>query len=141
MKVIETKYRKVIVPAGKYFLGDPCYAVPNRLWDELLGSCNYFIKDPVGEVQGHKVLAFGTAHGDGVYSDQFGNEFPVDAGMIGLVPEALVDMDELHENYPESHSELGIWVKYDYETVCETDGKTLTFGKHIIKTDDEQGTA
>ena len=92
----------------------------------------------LGEVQGQKVLAFGTAYGDGVYADQFGNEFPVDAGLIGLVPEALVDMEELHANYPESHSELGIWVKYDYETVCETDGKTLRFGKHRIETDSDE---
>lgn len=134
MQVIETKYRRVIVPAGKYFLGDPCYAVPDRLWDKLLGSCRFFA-DCVGEVEGHKVLGFGTAHGDGVYEDQFGNEFPVDAGLIGLVPEALVDMEEFNRDYPDMP---GIWVKYDYETVCETDGKTLSFGKHHIKTDDEE---
>ena len=27
------------VPAGSYFLGDPCYAVPSHLWNELLDSC------------------------------------------------------------------------------------------------------
>lgn len=133
MRVIETKYRKVVVPAGKYFLGDPCYAVPNRLWDALLGSSKFFAH-PVGEVEGHKVLAFNTAYGDGVYEDQFQNEFPVDAGLIGLVPEALVDKDEFAKNYP---SIPGIWVKYDYETTCETDGKNLSFGKHHIKTDSD----
>lgn len=133
MKVIETKYRKVVVPAGKYFLGDPCYAVPNRLWDKLLGSCKFFAHC-VGEVDGHNVLGFNTAYGDGVYEDQFGNEFPVDAGLIGLVPEALVDRQEFFERYPEAP---GIWVKYDYDTECETDGKTLRFGKHRINTADE----
>jgi hypothetical protein len=134
MQIVETKHRKVIVPAGKYYLGDPCYAVPNSLWDKLLGSCNFF-NNCVGEVNGHKVLAFNTAHGDGVYADQFENEFPVDAGIIGLVPEALIDMEEFQGNYPDMP---GIWVKYDYETVCETDGKTLRFGKHRIETDSDE---
>jgi hypothetical protein len=40
----------VVVPAGQYVLGDPCYAVPDDKWDELLDSCNYF-ENPVGHIR------------------------------------------------------------------------------------------
>ena len=45
------------VPAGAYFLGDPCYAVPGGAWDALLQTCDVFTT-PVGTVLGHDVLAF-----------------------------------------------------------------------------------
>lgn len=130
MEEIKTKSRKVIVPAGKYFLGDPCYSVPNHLWDSLLRSCNFF-KNPIGEVEGHNVLGFTTYYGDGLYRDNFENEFPVDAGLIGLVPVALMDMVGFTKNYPDAP---GIWVTFEYPTVCETDGEVLTFGQHEINT-------
>ena len=38
---------EVEVPAGRYILGDPCYAVPDSEWMELLESCNYF-ENPIG---------------------------------------------------------------------------------------------
>lgn len=132
MELVKTRHCLVMVPKGKYFLGDPCYAVPDRHWMNLLTSCDFFRDTPIGEVDGHKVLGFSTAHGDGCYEDQFENEYPVDAGMIGLVPEALIDMEEFIANYPNGLP--GIWVKFDYDTFAETDGMTLSFGKHRINT-------
>lgn len=78
----------VIVPAGTYWLGDPCYACPKALWSDLLDRSNCFA-EPMGTVAGHNVYAFGTAHGDGTYLDREGNEYPVDAGLIGLTPVSL----------------------------------------------------
>jgi hypothetical protein len=77
------------VPAGTYWLGDPCYSVPSDLWIPLLESCDFF-NLPVGTVNGHKVYASPTAYGDGEYVGSDGYSYPVDAGLIGLVPEALV---------------------------------------------------
>ena len=88
MKIVDTTH-KVIVPAGEYWLGDPCYAVPDDLWDALLHSSDFFMDKPIGTVDGFNVLAFGTAYGDGVYLDQHDNEYPVDAGLIGLTPVKL----------------------------------------------------
>lgn len=79
----------ITVPAGTYWLGDPCYSVPDDLWLTLLNSCEFFDL-PVGTVNGHKVYASPTAYGDGEYVGTDGSSYPVDSGLIGLVPEALV---------------------------------------------------
>ena len=41
---------EVEVPAGKYILGDPCYAVPDSEWMELLESCEFF-NSPIGTIR------------------------------------------------------------------------------------------
>lgn len=90
MKITATNC-KVTAPAGEYFVGDPCYAVPEKDWSDLLASCDYFMDSPVGTVGEHEVLAFSTAHGDGVYTGNDGRAYPVDSGMIGLTPMAMTD--------------------------------------------------
>lgn len=77
----------VTMPAGTYFVGDPCYAVPDEDWNDLLDSNDVFEGSPVGTLpNGNNVTAFHTAFGDGVYYDQYGNSYPVDAGLLGVVP-------------------------------------------------------
>src|SRR3954453_15957780 len=50
---------RVIVPPGKYVLGDPCYSVPEDQWDELPASSRDFTL-PIGRIDEHQVLAFST---------------------------------------------------------------------------------
>ena len=68
---VKTETAKVEVPAGRYYLGDPCYVLGDAKWHELLGSCGYFgaVKGgrPIGTLDGQEVLAFGTTYGDGPY--------------------------------------------------------------------------
>ena len=45
----------------------------------------------MAEIDGHPVLGIRTAFGDGTYFDEAGNEYPVDAGMIGAVPAEFTD--------------------------------------------------
>lgn len=125
MRISNVTY-EVTVPAGKYWLGDPCYAVPSELWMDLLNSCQIF-EYPIGKVKTEKVfevLAFGTAHGDGCYEDQWGNSFPVDAGLIGLTPV------ELAEGEPFGCT----LVDFPTETICSSHEGVLTFGDHEIDT-------
>jgi hypothetical protein len=63
----------VTVPAGTYFLGDPCYSVPGHEWQDLLKVTNFFEK-PAGHLSdgSTQVVAFSTAWGDGVYPDNQG---------------------------------------------------------------------
>ena len=131
MKVVANEVQQVIVPAGKYWLCDPCYVVPENLWMQLLNSCDFF-NDPVGTVTDsrggvHHVLAFGTAYGDGCYVDQHGNTYPVDAGLIGLVP---VELGE-----PGS---LGTLVEFTRDTMCINDGGKMQFGGYRINTLDDE---
>lgn len=81
------------VPAGTYYFGDPCYAVPDQFWMALLDSCDFFSDTLEGKVNGFTVYSAGTMYGDGTYSDNKGRQFPVDAGMIGLTPVALAEFD------------------------------------------------
>lgn len=92
----------ITLPAGKYWIGDPCYvlAVDNHeLWCELLEQSDFFNKPC--EYLGRLIYAFSTEYGDGEYEDQYGNQYGVDAGMIGIVPvEVLKDADKygtIHE--------------------------------------------
>ena len=125
----ETKHTtyEVRVEAGTYFLGDPCYAVPESLWMPLLESCNYYQDSPVGTVkkngQTYEVLAFGTAYGDGVYQDNQGHSYPVDAGLIGLTPIELV------EGIP--RPDLGRVVTFERNFICVGEEGMMHFGSRI----------
>ena len=126
---------EVEVPAGKYVLGDPCYAVPEDAWYPLLQSCNYF-DDPIGTVKDATrhflVLAFSTKWGDGSYRGTDGNVYPVDAGLIGLVPVEVIGMDALRDD-------LCTVVTFDKPTKCSSDGEgKLRFGHITIDTDPAQ---
>jgi hypothetical protein len=132
MNIIKTN-AVVEVPAGSYYLGDPCYTVPDRLWGEVLESCDYF-SDPVGVVRGHHVLAFSTKYGDGTYHDEAGNSYPVDAGLIGLVPVALVEEQEKGEVERSKCSRI---VTFTKPVQCWADDGTLHFGNITIETGEE----
>lgn len=118
---------EVIVPEGSYVIGDPCYAVPDKDWDDLLLSCNYF-QNPIGcvkdGIQKFHVLAFSTRWGDGTYRGSDGNDYPVDAGLIGLVPVEMVE--DLAEH---------TIVEFNRDTLCVNDGSgNLRFGHITIDT-------
>lgn len=81
------------LPAGTYIVGDPCYSFESQEdWMGLLESGGLHDK-PMPRImecevpeKGLSFVASGTAYGDGRYEDQFGNSYPVDAGLIGVVP-------------------------------------------------------
>jgi hypothetical protein len=88
------------MPAGKYYVGDLCY-VMHECWDEVCGlffkgrtdgGCNegeFVLKD------GRRFVSYNTKWGDGGYYDQNGNEYSVDAGLIGCI--RVDDIDFTHE--------------------------------------------
>jgi hypothetical protein len=88
--------RESVTPlaAGLYWVGDPCYVVPDQHWlpwleDAWEGADGNRVVIMDGRVEGRRIVASGTAHGDGSYFDQFGREYPVDAGLIGAVHAAF----------------------------------------------------
>ena len=77
--------------AGTYYVGDLCY-VMHPQWSEVCGLMFNTGKGRDGVLDGEFNLANGvrfavqgTAHGDGVYADNKGREYPVDAGLIGCI--------------------------------------------------------
>lgn len=88
---------RAIIPAGKYYVGDPCYAFShdhegNEAWDAILNSSGFFAEQIQGQWNEHTVWASRTMWGDGSYRAIDTNlTFGVDAGLIGVIPEALVN--------------------------------------------------
>ena len=121
----------VIVPAGKYILGDPCYAIPDEHWTDFLHT--RVTNSGVGDVAGRCVLSFGTAYGDGTYEGSDGFEYGVDSGMIGLVPADLPGLTLL--------GRFQSIVTFAEPTRCWQDGLDrggLHFGTILIATSEDE---
>lgn len=119
------------LPPGDYYIGDPCYvmATDHDKWIDILEACDYF-QEPYTD-KGQTAVAFSPAWGDGVYLDQDGREYSVDAGLIGAVPVSLLDvsLEEIEER------SLGHIVRFTEPFVCKADGAMLLFGHIAIDTD------
>lgn len=119
------------VKPGSYYLGDPCYVFKSQdRWIELLESSNYFKGTTEGKLDGYTVYAMGTAHGDGVYEDQFGNEYAVDSGLLGLVPLEICDIE-----CADSAVRLGNVIEIEGGAIIGSNEGVLTLGEYMIDTD------
>lgn len=78
----------VTCPEGTYYVGDPCYGASSGRWDAWLKDSDYFQR-PIARDLGAWAVAFGTAYGDGTYTDNEGREYDVDAGLLGVIRIAL----------------------------------------------------
>lgn len=134
----KTRLDENTMPPGKYWIIDPCYVIANDDWHSFLDFTNYFngnasdSKDRYGlyEYNGHRVAVCSTAWGDGGYQDQYGNQYSVDAGCIGVVPLELVANDENYHLGVRGH-----YVEFDEPFEVEYDGAVITFGNFTINTD------
>lgn len=73
-------------PAGKYYIGDPCYVLGDEIYDTVVGDGGegFFTNGT------HTIGFFSTAYGDGCYRGTNGETYGVDAGIIGIVPAELM---------------------------------------------------
>lgn len=90
-KSTNSNYNPGTLPAGIYYVGDLCYVVDDNEWREYCDRSfpNGDNDEVVGVFQassGVSYAMFGTMHGDGVYVDNYNNEYPVDSGSIGCIP-------------------------------------------------------
>lgn len=88
-----------------FYIGDICYVLDDEIYSGVWGAAEY--ED--GEYttpSGHKFAVASTAYGDGSYNDQDGNEYGVDAGVIGIVPwELLETQKKWREQYGRNKSD------------------------------------
>lgn len=74
-----------------FYVGDICYVLGDDLYHNVWGGQHNYrdgiFEDPVTNLC---FAVAGTVYGDGCYLGNDGSEFPVDAGVIGLVPLELV---------------------------------------------------
>lgn len=145
----------ITLPAGRYYLGDPCYVFANHeMWDHVLDNSDFlenFLEfgDSTPLLGRGFVAASGTQYGDGEYQSTYhGARLGVDAGLIGLVSQALVerhcDADEMARIWdpkagPAPEHYLGVWVDFDEPftfTQKDSDG-TIVAGHIEIYTGDD----
>ena len=82
-----------------FYIGDICYVLNDDLYHNVWGGIYEYqdcvVRDPKTGI--HFAVA-GTRWGDGTYVDQYGHQYPVDAGVIGIVPlELAKDIDNARE--------------------------------------------
>ena len=101
-----------LMPAGRYWIGDLCYMQVSH--EDRIES-------------GHMLCTY-TKYGDGVYFDQFGNEYGVDSGTLGAVDADVAESGSLRD--------LGSFFNFAEDTVMTYDEDTgqFTFGFVVIDT-------
>jgi hypothetical protein len=124
--------KRITFPAGTYIVGDPCYNVPDDAWDGLLEDCDFFDKQCHGQFVKADgtlgtVVGFSTKYGDGTY-DYGKLEFPVDAGLIGIIPV---------EDVPEPDLTCSNLVTFTQPFECFEEGGVIVFGHIEINTGDD----
>lgn len=85
----ESKFVKTL-PAGKYYIGDLCYALHNALYDRIFGpkyNDGYYV---MKNSPSHVFMMGGTG-GDGEFRGSDGKNYAVDAGIIGIASESTLD--------------------------------------------------
>jgi hypothetical protein len=122
------------LPAGRYVVGDPCYAIPDNKWMEWLEAADYMIQDRehvlLADVFGYPCVGVSTMYGDGMYVDDNGHNFPVDAGLIGLVPTAVAPVSVLKD--PET-----VIVELKTPAECRYEDGVIVLGDIRIDTGDQ----
>lgn len=91
-----------VYPAGKYYIGDLCYALKDDVYKSCWGKHDYqpgtFTVDANINGQTCKFSVNHTTWGDGFYRDSVsGNFYAVDAGVIGIVPLELCDPNNMKD--------------------------------------------
>jgi hypothetical protein len=128
---------KITLPAGRYFVGDPCYTAgkDDAAWQAWCSTADFGSDDVMAATfNGLPVVGLHTAHGDGSYRDFDGREYGVDAGLIGAVPEELIKKMDISD---EDLTGSGHWVETKEPFVLEQGsiGGLLMIGNVIIETD------
>jgi len=130
------------MPAGKYYIGDLCYVMSDDEWEEFCSITIDGQKVIDGEFQlsdGRRFATYCTAFGDGVYHDQYGHSYSVDAGLIGCIL-----IDDIHiEKYEKSLLDLGSIMEFD-NSFATSGGRgdegwegLIQFGHVMIETNPE----
>lgn len=84
-----SKLHKTMLPAGKYYIGDLCYALDCTLYDKVFGP--HYAKGLYTSLSNPNHVFMMDNTWDGLYQGTDGKHYPVDAGIIGIASEATLD--------------------------------------------------
>lgn len=128
------KSESSLLPAGSYYVGDPCYFIEDDRWMEWLQSADYESNPKIleGSLDNFVIAAASTKYGDGSYTGSDGVSYSVDAGIIGVVPEAVA-----REKKITAVEMLGSLVNFKENfTVSVDEDGTIEIGHISIETGD-----
>ena len=128
MSIDFTMDRTITVPAGTYYLCDPCYAINDEEWDNILESSGMLTRVYAEHERG-VICAFSTSYGDGTYPGSDGHDYDVDAGLIGLVDARYWKGEE------QPYSSTFVILTTPTECSSRERGAVLRFGDITINTD------
>lgn len=86
--------RSFTAPAGTYYIGDICYPLSKDIYKKVFGEMGDYRYGLYTNTKTNEFFLVGnTADGDGTYRSNDCKEFPVDAGVIGILPVSLIHED------------------------------------------------
>ena len=121
------------LPAGRYWIGDPCYYVNDDNWHEVCEQCfkpDNDDRDGIWiELENLRFILIGTAYGDGVYElKRFGTivaNLGVDAGCLSIIPTTT----------PPGNFCDGYVVEMKKPFTADASKGNFTFGEYSVITD------
>jgi hypothetical protein len=130
----------VILTPGRYLVVDPCYVVPNEMWSDFCGASFVNHAATRASFDGISFFCQGTAHGDGCFVLKCGNktvgECGVDAGLLSIIPETLIQLWNSEKNYDGMWPNMGgVWVEIKENTPVHYGDGNFSFGAFRMKTD------
>ena len=88
-KVTEAEVATATKSAGEYWVGDPCYVLPDEVYFGIWDKQYKFNDGTIDCGNGLSFQVHGTAWGDGEYKGSNGFVYGVDAGVLAIVPMEL----------------------------------------------------
>ena len=108
-----------------FVISDPCYTLSKSVYRSFWGKKKNF-DDGVFDYGDTSFAVSATAYGDGVYYDNHAHKYPVDSGVIALIPLELVsDKSDLN-------SGVVIRIPGEAEFMCEDGVFDITFSNGYI---------
>ena len=134
---MKNKSFKINVKNG-FYIGDLCYALNKKVYDEVWGGNNYEEGQYADPKTKAEFAMVGTAYGDGEYeSSEEGLAFPVDAGIIGVADLAICDGDTSLGKVVPDYSGI-VFIEYNDGTITVSWGKDADYKEINIYTGDEE---
>ena len=119
---MKNKSFKINVKNG-FYIGDLCYALNEKVYDEVWGGNNYEDGQYTDPETKAEFAMVGTAYGDGEYeSSEEGLAFPVDAGIIGVADLAICAGDTSLGKVVPDYSGI-VFIEYNDGTITVSWGK------------------
>lgn len=133
---MKNKSFKINVKNG-FYIGDLCYALNKKVYDEVWGGNNYEDGQYADPETKAEFAMVGTAYGDGEYDSSAGVAFPVDAGIIGVADLAICDGNTSFGKVVPNYSGT-VLIRYENGTITVSWKPDKYYGFIEIYTCDEE---